>query len=655
MAGNAATTRRAFLMGAVVGSAALAIGLGISWPRFGAAWSRPNAVFDADFEGERFVYRGHNYATKAEFLAAIGGEEISGATSIGPYAIPGAPEKVTNGDFSDGTTGWSGFNSGTISVIDGVCRLAGNSGNIPGFSQALALAKGHAYRFRAKQRKLGLGGGFPTAAVTVAPTASLGGTNALHIPSGDVVAFVEPQSTFSASADTIFVGGRHVANPSVGSSEYDGFSVVEVLPFAGFEQRGMAAIVAGVMPATASGDKVILQASCGGLDNTTPHERNRLRLVWDSSKNLRLIVTAANTDVANLNLGVIDESTPFEVIFSAAANEFWAALPGGPAVGDLVGDLPGFAKLYLGRQNALGSTFDGTINRVTLFPHAWSEAEFYERMAEDTSIAMWGDSLTAGANVSNSIYRPPQAAALLYDPDRSVLNLGQGGQTSTQIAARMNAQPIMVTVSGDQIPTSGGVAVTARNINVLHSSGVFTGAQKGRLAGVYGTMSTDASGNWTFTRQAAGSAIPCPSGSVFTTELGERLRNRIAWLWLGRNGAQSGYTVEGDIAAAVASLGHSRYLVGSVLTASGDSAPSRATILARNATLAATLGDRFVDVFTALAEANDGSPTDLADVADSITPSSLRSDAVHLNDAGYAVVAAAFKAASDSMEAAGWP
>lgn len=630
----------------------LGLGLRLSPSQGLGAWWDGSAVLDYDPANGRFRWNDVSYSDEAALLAAIGGTKVSGAISIGPYAIPDAPEKVSNGDFSDGTIGWAGFSAGTIEVLAGVLRLTGNGGNIPGFSQALSLIKGRAYQFLAKQRKLGTGGGFPTAAVTVAPAQSLGGTNQTHIPSGDVATFVSVQSTFSASADTIYVGGRQVANPSNGSSEYDEFSVKEVLPFEGFVQGGFAALISGVMPAAASGDKVIFETSCAGLDNTTPHERNRVRLEWNSTANLRLVVTSHSTQVAILDLGVVPALSEFEVLISAATNSFWAALIGGPRLGDTGGDLPGFAKLFLKRQGAPGSTFDGTLKRVTVIPRALSEAEFYERVSDHTSAAMWGDSLTAGANASNDIYRPPQAAALLYSPDRSIVNLGKGGQTSTQIAARMNAQPITVTVTGNEIPASGGVSITAKNINVLYNSGSFTGAEYGWLAGVYGVMTTDGSGNWTFTRSAAGSVVPCPAGSLFTTELGERLRSRIAWLWLGRNGAQAGgFTVEGDIAAAVASLGHSRYLVGSILTSTGDNSGSVAAILARNATLASLYGQRFVDVFAALANANDGSPTDLANVAAGHTPASLRSDAIHLNDAGYAVVAAAFKAANDAM---GW-
>jgi hypothetical protein len=125
-----------------------------------------------------------------------------------------------------------------------------------------------------------------------------------------------------------------------------------------------------------------------------------------------------------------------------------------------------------------------------------------------------------------------------------------------------------------------------------------------------------------------------------------RLRPRTHWLWLGRNGAQSGHTVLGDIAAAVASLGQSRYLVGSLLV---PTAPGSSTTV--NAQLAATYGPRFVNVLQMLIDANDGSPTDLDDVAEGYVPSSLRSDASHLNDDGYAIVAEGFHAAHVAM---GW-
>ncbi|HTM78643.1 MAG TPA: hypothetical protein VL133_13565, partial [Devosia sp.] len=229
---------------------------------------------------------------------------------------------------------------------------------------------------------------------------------------------------------------------------------------------------------------------------------------------------------------------------------------------------------------------------------------------------------------------------------RAVTGLGIGGYTSTQVAARMNAHPILVSVAGDAIPASGSVAVTAKTTNVLQNTGVFTGAETGTLADVPGTMSTDAEGNWTFTRARPGGARYCPAGSQFVTDWGALLRHRIAWLWGGRNGALAGHGVEEDIAVAVASLGHDRYLVGSVLTAASDNAGRISEFQALNLSLKTTYGSRFVDVYDALRAAVDGSPEDAADVAAGLTPRSKRSDAIHLNAVGYALVASCFQMAT---------
>ena len=648
-------------MGAVGGGAALGLGIGLAWPRFGTVWSRPGAVLDADFESGRFVTAGRNYDGLAEWLAALGGTEAAGAIAIGPYAIPGAPEHVVNGDFVDGTTGWTGHRGGTISVVDGVCVLEGNGGNVPGFAQAMTLQKGHAYQFRGRQRRSTID---VTPSWTIASASELGGVSGCHLPSsGTVMNTVE--STFSADANTMYVGGRTVLNPSTGTSEYDDASIREVLPFDGFVQEGFAAIIAGTTPAAASGEKVVFEASCGGIDNVLPHERNRVRLHWDAAGHLRFVVTARNEQQCDLDLGAVDPSSPFEVLFSVRrTGQFLAALRGGPvqSKADGAGNLPGIARIYLKRQNATGSTFDGTIERLTLFPSAWSDAEFYEQQADEASIAAWGDSLTGGAGASGGAAQYPRVAAAAYDPNRSILNLGIGGQTSTAIAARQGGVAVYLTVAGNQVPASGPVSITVKSVggSADNNAGPITdqGTQvlMGWLAGVYGTLSRDGSWNYTFTRAVAGSAVACPSLSRFVPELAVTMRRRTQWLWLGRNGVASGssQTVEQDIAAAVAYLGHGRYLVGSILTSASDNAGSVAAIEARNATLSATYGPRFVDVLQALKSANDGSLDDLSDIASGWVPRSLRSDNVHLNDAGYAVVATTFKSANDAMELVGW-
>ena len=61
--------------------------------------------------------------------------------------------------------------------------------------------------------------------------------------------------------------------------------------------------------------------------------------------------------------------------------------------------------------------------------------------------------------------------------------------------------------------------------------------------------------------------------------------------------------------------------------------------MAINATLASLYGARYVDLMAALLGAGNGSTQDNTDIANGLIPTSLRADRVHLNAAGYGVVA----------------
>lgn len=118
-------------------------------------------------------------------------------------------------------------------------------------------------------------------------------------------------------------------------------------------------------------------------------------------------------------------------------------------------------------------------------------------------------------------------------------------------------------------------------------------------------------------------------------------------IWAGRNNYTDGATVQADIAAMVAALGHDRYLVFGILNSvteiSGTVAHGQ--IVALNAALATTYGARFVDMRDYII--NDAlavmgitpTPTDLANIANDVPPDSLRSDTIHLNNNGYTAIA----------------
>ena len=119
-------------------------------------------------------------------------------------------------------------------------------------------------------------------------------------------------------------------------------------------------------------------------------------------------------------------------------------------------------------------------------------------------------------------------------------------------------------------------------------------------------------------------------------------------IWAGRNDYPFPTTVKANIAQMVTNLwsqgNTNRYMVMSILN--GQYAGEQrggigyAVITNLNAELSAIYGKNYVDVRSYLVSRYDPLVAqDVIDYADDIPPSSLRSDAIHLNDAGYAAVA----------------
>ncbi len=114
-------------------------------------------------------------------------------------------------------------------------------------------------------------------------------------------------------------------------------------------------------------------------------------------------------------------------------------------------------------------------------------------------------------------------------------------------------------------------------------------------------------------------------------------------IWAGRNNYTDPTTVKADIATMISTIGHTRYLVVGIIN--GDYAteyinqPGWSTIQQLNADLKALYGKKFIDIRPYLVSLHDNSAQDLIDFANDIVPTSLRSDNLHLNTAGYAKVA----------------
>lgn len=288
----------------------------------------------------------------------------------------------------------------------------------------------------------------------------------------------------------------------------------------------------------------------------------------------------------------------------------------------------------------------------------------------DSIIDGWGDSLTGGTGavgtgVGQGSY-VKQLADMLAGYITSYNNYGVGGQNSAEIEARHGGQFALISVTGNSIPGSGGVAVTSYSVDLLQASGI-SGALTlhGTLAGVVGVLSGSNSGargtsTYTFTRDAVGAVTSCPASTPFIPDISGPTRSRINLRVYGENDAAVWANIQPYLAAADSwqKAYAPRNLTGSVLTGVGISGGLRATIDATNASMATAYGNSYVDLNSVPTTAemtqigfvpdsygvySNGS-TDAADLAANLIPSGMRNGATtgngdfgHLNNFGYAL------------------
>lgn len=342
------------------------------------------------------------------------------------------------------------------------------------------------------------------------------------------------------------------------------------------------------------------------------------------------------------------------------ANDIPRMLPNGFVTSDDVTDESGFVFVVgdANKNAGFGLKKDGTFWAKTSSDFQLSTATIdtiknsaISALLPSATIEAWGDSLTAGAGGSGTIYTGVLATAL----GRLVNNRGIGGQNSAAIATRQGGLKMLVSVTSNQIPASGAVTLTARSQTPITNQGPsnFTGT----LAGVSGTLAASTSDGgvtytYTFTRTTAGSIVSCPVNSEFVFDIAETAKGATALIWSGRNDGLSTRTAviatRDNILAMADKLSvlNKRFLVMSVLNGAGETTGTGAfnQFAALNAELLTTFGDRFVDVRSYLVNfglADAGiTPTtqDNTDVAGNTVPVSLRSDGIHLNAAGYTLV-----------------
>lgn len=280
----------------------------------------------------------------------------------------------------------------------------------------------------------------------------------------------------------------------------------------------------------------------------------------------------------------------------------------------------------------------------------WVETKLFPNL----EICCWGDSLTKGIGGGVTTY--PSLLATLTG--LSTDNKGVGGFTSSQIAARQGGVNVQVTLNGNLIPAAGGatlgiVAVTSKNINYLMSGEEYVGYMTGFLCGISGRITTDALGNWSFYRFTSGTATDCPPNSIFTIEpsYSDANQESISVIWAGRNNFRYPENIYSDIDAMISHKKsiNKKYIILSVINGDYPSEKIGSTEYhffeeIRNY-LADKYGSHFLDIWQLLVDSyNPAEPQDVIDYSAGIVPYSLRNDSIHLNAAGYTIVANAIYA-----------
>lgn len=262
--------------------------------------------------------------------------------------------------------------------------------------------------------------------------------------------------------------------------------------------------------------------------------------------------------------------------------------------------------------------------------------------APASRLAFWGDSLTAGKGSTSGHAVPAHVSSLLGG--RTYYQGGIGGQTSDEIAARAAAVPTIGTVLGGMIPAAA-TAVEVDDVSPALLDGAGTLQLTVRIAGVLGKLvhvNGPPAQPYQFTRLWPGAATSSDSDAVVGVVFTDPLDEYVSVIWAGRNDTGGSNDTESAIGSIVAgATGHC--LVLSVLTGAGEGIGTTTydRITALNASLGATYGSAYLDVRELLS----------AGTSDDTVPASLRSDTIHLNDAGYDLVS---NAVAGAIAANGW-
>jgi hypothetical protein len=313
------------------------------------------AKFQRNAALNQYWFNGRVYGTDAALNTAAGGVNSGAARVYGPYVDPTNTNLLTNGDFSNGTTGWTAFGSGaSINVVGGEMVLTGGGTLNNAFTQGVATTLGTAFKLAGTGRK-----GTTTSSLvlgsSINPNLNPGPQSAAITTTSNTAV----SALGSAEAATTYFGGTHFSTLT-GTGIFSNLSLVQVWPLSNWAPNNIVVLIEATTPTTPGVDQVVWQSDVAS-------ERDRIRVVRLTADNhLHVIVTANNIAQADLDMGVVADATFFSLAFSAAQNLFGASLNGGVPVTDVSGLCPGAGVMQIGKSFT-GNAWTGTDPFVVVF------------------------------------------------------------------------------------------------------------------------------------------------------------------------------------------------------------------------------------------------------------------------------------------------
>jgi hypothetical protein len=260
----------------------------------------------------------------------------------------------------------------------------------------------------------------------------------------------------------------------------------------------------------------------------------------------------------------------------------------------------------------------------------------------------WGDSMIQGGPED-----VPWVKEVGEELGLPTVEAGNLGEASSGIAIRQGGLRPLLTVTGNSIPASGPVVVSAIVPSTSLRPHGFTWA--GTLAGVPGKLElNEETSVWSFVRAAPGAVTECPAGTPFFGTAGVGFESYLCVFWSGRNNINVGMAPLDTVRDTQRMINHlkapeKRYLVLGVTTyvAETKGTAARAIVDELNEALAAKFGIHYIDVNAYMTEHGledaglNPTFTDRVRMEGGTFPDTLREtggEGPHFNELGFQVV-----------------